>query len=113
MQYSVGTVCGRVRVRARLGIQVRICARTTARYQRPADKDHKKQNQNIRRQTNLCMMADCSCNSSACRSCKDLCRGGGGTLYRYVQNDPAMAMVTVFLVVVVVVVVFFFVMPVL
>ena len=54
----------RVCARARLGMC--ICARTTARIRRRTDKEHKKRDQNIRRQTNLCMLVDCSVCICAC-----------------------------------------------
>ena len=57
-------VFGRVRVGARLGIY--ICARTIARIRRHADKKHKEQDQNIRRQTNLCILVDCSTSICVC-----------------------------------------------
>ena len=49
---------GRIRVRARLGMC--ICARTTARIRRHADKEHKEQHRKLRRRTNLCVLVYCS-----------------------------------------------------
>ena len=47
-----------------------ICARTTARIRRGADKEHEEQDQKIRRQTNLCMLVDRSvCNYVCACSC--------------------------------------------
>ena len=45
-------------MRARLGMC--ISERTTAKIRRHADKEHAEQDQDIRRQANLCMLVDCS-----------------------------------------------------
>ena len=99
-------------MRARLGMC--ISELTTARIRGHADKEHKEQDQDIRRQTNLCMLVDCSacicacvCSSvylcaqaHGCMGCRPACVA---TLQYYhmvlrPQNrDPVIAMVTAFL----------------
>ena len=72
VRVKVDIVFGRVHVRTSL--RMRICARTTARIRWHADKEHKEQDQKMRRETNLCMLVGCSACICVCVcSCVYLC----------------------------------------
>ena len=105
VRVKVDIVFSSFRVRASLGM--RICARTTARIRRHADKEHKEQDQKIRREKNLCMLVDCSacicvseCISTWVYGCLPACvatlQCSHIRLLVLRPNNPAMAMVTDF-----------------